>query len=262
VPVTIPTSILQAPDPTPDHAILTGLDLVDAGPGKKFYDIGCGNGDVIIAAAKKGCLSAGIEINRNTAQRAIQAASDANAKVRVIHSDATKVNFCDADIVFMYLYPPVIAKLLPQLRTLRPGTKVISYSHDITNLKISESKTILGLESISYGYYKDGVLYRLYVHTVPASQAPLFDPEGTTLTTAPLQSEVILYAGEDCVHCDVAKTVDLPYLNSLGVKTRVVTRHRYPDIPRYAITRGNKSKPVEGYISQEEILKILWNLET
>ena len=126
---------LRKPDvifvPTQDITVEGMLDLAGVGPNDVVYDLGCGDGKIVIAAAKRGARAVGIDIDP---QRVKEATANVRAagvedKVTIIHGDifdpATKIN--DATVVTLYLLQPLNEKLKPRLqKELRPGTRVVS----------------------------------------------------------------------------------------------------------------------------------------
>lgn len=100
-----------------------------------LWDLGCGDGRVLIEAVKTyGCKAYGIEIDKNVAVYAQKRVREANVNATVYLGDATKSKI-DGTIVTMYLYPDTMAKIVPRLR----GCKIISYLHSIpgyTNQRI------------------------------------------------------------------------------------------------------------------------------
>ena len=91
-----------------------------------FVDIGCGDGRILKEASKSGCFSIGIEINPELATRASQIPN-----VKIINKDALEYDYSIATVVYMYLYPDLMEKIIPKLV---PGTVVVSYSHRTQNM--------------------------------------------------------------------------------------------------------------------------------
>jgi len=104
------------------------LKLADIQPGKKVYDLGCGDGKLLFAAAKYGAKAEGFEISFLPYVIAkVRQLFDKN-KVTIKFRDFWLVNLKDADVVFFFLIPRIYPKLKEKLqRELKPGTKVIAY---------------------------------------------------------------------------------------------------------------------------------------
>src|SRR5207245_2654970 len=102
------------------------------------YDLGCGDGKIVIAAAKRyGARGVGIDIDPQRIEEANQKAREAGVGGRVrfmlgdIFSDDVKIS--DATVVTLYLLPSLNERLRPKLwRELKPGTRVVSNSFDMS----------------------------------------------------------------------------------------------------------------------------------
>jgi SAM-dependent methyltransferase len=121
---------------TPMPVVEKMLELAALGPGDVLYDIGCGDGRIVITAAKKyGIRAVGIDILPRMVE-----ASRANARregveklTRFISADATKANLSEATVVTLYLLPESNELLRPKLeRELRPGARVVSHGYIMT----------------------------------------------------------------------------------------------------------------------------------
>lgn len=121
--------------PTPPEVVEGMLILAGLKPGDILYDLGCGDGRIVIAAAKKyGVRATGIDIdpvrigesNKNAAEAGLA------GKVRFIQEDLFKADFKDATVVTMYLLTSVNLRLRPKLLTdLKPGTRLVSHSFEM-----------------------------------------------------------------------------------------------------------------------------------
>ena len=96
-----------------------------------LYDLGCGDGRFLISAVKQyGCKAIGIEIDPEVADIARQNVKNARCgRITIVTGDATKFYLNKADAVVMYLFPPLMTKLMKTIRTDRIAT----YSHKIPN---------------------------------------------------------------------------------------------------------------------------------
>lgn len=130
----LPTAFFQpkiisqdaAEEPTPIELIPLIFELVPLSKDDIFVDIGCGDGRILKEASKSGCFSIGIEINPELATRASQIPN-----VKIINKDALEYDYSIATVVYMYLYPDLMEKIIPKLV---PGTVVVSYSHRTQNM--------------------------------------------------------------------------------------------------------------------------------
>ena len=123
--------------PTPPDVVDRMLRLARTGPGDVVYDLGCGDGKIVIAAAKKfGARGVGIDINPDLVKVANENAVKAGVadKTTFIVGDIfdPKVTFSDASIVTLYLLPELNRRLMPRLKTeLKPGTRIVSNSFEM-----------------------------------------------------------------------------------------------------------------------------------
>ncbi|MFN7138300.1 MAG: SAM-dependent methyltransferase [Limisphaerales bacterium] len=124
--------------PTPQEAVDKMLEMAELKPGQKLYDLGCGDGRIVVTAAKKyGVRAVGIDIDPQRVKESRENVKKNNvgnlAEIR--HADIFEVDFSDADVVTMYLLPSLNVKLIPQLQKLKPGARIISYSFDMQGVE-------------------------------------------------------------------------------------------------------------------------------
>ncbi len=108
------------------------LKLAKVGKNDVVYDLGSGDGRIIITAAKKyGARGVGIDIDPTAVWEANERAKDAGVtdRVRFINEDLFEANFKDATVVTLYLLPALNVKLRPKLLAeLKPGTRIVSHA--------------------------------------------------------------------------------------------------------------------------------------
>jgi hypothetical protein len=116
--------------PTPANMVQEMLRLAQLGPEDILYDLGCGDGRIVVAAAKKfGIRAVGVDINpaRIAEARANARHDGVGDRVQFILGDAKKVDFNKATVVTMYLGADANLRLVDRLRSeLRPGARIIS----------------------------------------------------------------------------------------------------------------------------------------
>ncbi len=121
--------ILAAPwFPTWTRDIQRFLKLAEIKPGQKFYDLGCGDGKLVFAAAGAGARAVGFEISllpyliAKTRSFFVE-----NTEVRF--KNFWKQNLSDADVIYIFLTPKVNPKAkLKFEQELKPGTRVVAYT--------------------------------------------------------------------------------------------------------------------------------------
>lgn len=129
----------RAPDvpyvPTPQPVVDKMLELAEVKKNDVLYDLGCGDGRIVITAAKEhGTRGVGIDINPERISEAKQNAQSAGVtdKVTFKQGDLFNADFSEATVVTLYLLPDVNVALRPQLwRQLKVGTRVVSHDFDM-----------------------------------------------------------------------------------------------------------------------------------
>ena len=118
--------------PTPSDVVDRMLQLARVGPGDVVYDLGCGDGRIVIAAAQRfGARGVGVDIDANLINQAEASARAAGVdrRVRFLVQDAMTVDVSDASVVTLYLLSASNVKLRPLLtRQLRKGSRIVSHS--------------------------------------------------------------------------------------------------------------------------------------
>lgn len=134
--------------PTPEEVVRGMLELAQVGPDDLVYDLGSGDGRIVIMAAKEfGARGVGVDIDQ---QRIAEANENARAagvadKVKFIRADLFEVDLRPATVVTLYLLPEVNLRLRPKLlRELRPGTPVVSHRFDMGDWPPEVERTIGG----------------------------------------------------------------------------------------------------------------------
>ncbi len=130
---------LRAPDvryePSSPEIVRAMLRLAGVTSRDVVYDLGCGDGRIPIAAAKEfGARAVGIDIDPQRIAESIENArkADVGRRVRFRNEDLFEAKISDASVVTLYLWPWVNLKLKPKLlKELKPGTRVVSHSHDM-----------------------------------------------------------------------------------------------------------------------------------
>jgi SAM-dependent methyltransferase len=135
--------VRRSPDvifvPTPNEVVDKMLELAKVTPKDVVYDLGCGDGRIVITAAQKyGVHAVGIDIDP---KRIAEATANAKAakvtdKVRFIEGDLFEADIGEATVVTLYLLTRLNEKLKPKLmKDLKPGTRVVSHAFDMGDWK-------------------------------------------------------------------------------------------------------------------------------
>jgi precorrin-6B methylase 2 len=139
---------LRKPDviyvPTPTEVVDAMLKVANVGRNDVLYDLGSGDGRIVIAAARDYNVrrATGIDINPERIKEANANAIAAGVadRVRFVNADLFESNFSDATVVTLYLLPSLNIKLLPKLlNELKPGTRIVSHDFDMGTWKAKET---------------------------------------------------------------------------------------------------------------------------
>ncbi len=120
--------------PTPPAVVEAMLKLAKVTSSDVVYDLGCGDGRIPIAAAQQyGARGVGIDIDPVRISEANENAKTAGVtdKVKFLNEDLFTTDFSEATVVTLYLLPSVNEKLIPKLKALKPGTRIVSHAFDM-----------------------------------------------------------------------------------------------------------------------------------
>ena len=124
---------------SPAHVVQRMLEMANIKPGETLYDLGCGDGRILIAAVQKYRVKAvGVEISPKLVAKATASIRKAGleSQARVIQGDLLNVDFSGADVVTIYLATPLNERLRPQLeKYLKPGARVVSHDYPVPGWK-------------------------------------------------------------------------------------------------------------------------------
>jgi SAM-dependent methyltransferase len=144
--------------PTTEPAVEAMLKLADVKKSDILYDLGCGDGRIVIAAAKKyGARGVGIDINPVRIAEARENAKKAGVEnlVKFIEQDLFEADIKEATVVSLFLLPNINLKLKPKLvRDLKPGTRVVSNTFDMGDWKADRESKVDGQEEDTYLSHK------------------------------------------------------------------------------------------------------------
>ena len=151
---------------TPLRVMDRMLELANIKPGETVYDLGCGDGRIVIAAADRYKAKAvGVEISPKLAAQATASIQKAGLeqRARIIQGDLLEVDLTGADVVTIYLATQLNSQLRPRLeKFLRPGARVISHDYAVPGWKPTRVETT------------DGKMpHKIYVYEMPpVKEAP------------------------------------------------------------------------------------------
>lgn len=119
---------------TPTHVVHRMLQLAEVKPGDLLWDLGSGDGRIVIAAAQRGARGVGYEIDPNliTESREKARVAGVSARTQFVEKDLFTLDFARPSVVSLYLLPEFNLKLRPKLlAALKPGARVVSHEWDM-----------------------------------------------------------------------------------------------------------------------------------
>jgi SAM-dependent methyltransferase len=135
-----PQAPLREPDviyvPTPEYVVEAMLKMANVTASDVVYDLGSGDGRIPITAAQKyGARAVGIDINPQRIKEATENLAKAGPgvadKVTFLNQDLFETDLSQATVITLYLLPSLNQKLMPKLKQLKPGTRIVSHSFDM-----------------------------------------------------------------------------------------------------------------------------------
>lgn len=124
--------------PTPDSVVNKMLEMASIQLGDVVYDLGCGDGRILVAAARQyGVRAVGVEIDPQMVRIARQnaATNGVSHLVRIDQADLFTVDLNEASVVMLYLLPELNERLKPQLGKLRSGARIVSHDFGLRGVK-------------------------------------------------------------------------------------------------------------------------------
>jgi hypothetical protein len=123
--------------PTPQVVVDKMLELAEVSDKDILYDLGCGNGIIVVSAAKKGATATGFDVDPKRIKETQEniAKNGVGKKAKVIQKDIFTQDLSGANVITLYLLPSLNVKLIPQLEKLKPGSRIVSHDFDMRGVK-------------------------------------------------------------------------------------------------------------------------------
>jgi SAM-dependent methyltransferase len=153
---------------TPNDVVDKMLEVARVTEDDLVYDLGCGDGRIVVAAAKKyGCRAVGFDNDpeRVAESRANVIGNGVEDLVRIEQKDIFKLDLSKADVVFFYLLPRLNVMLIPQLEKLKPGSRMVSHDFDM--------KGVTPDEVVEFMSEDDPREHTIYLWTAPLKREPV-----------------------------------------------------------------------------------------
>jgi SAM-dependent methyltransferase len=174
--------------PTPQKVVDKMLEVAKVTSRDVVYDLGCGDGRIVVTTAKTGATAIGFDINPERVQeaRASVKSGGLESLASIKWANVFSVDLSPATVVTMYLLPELNVRLIPQLDKLRPGSRIVSHDFDMQGVVPDKVVTITAPEFVNeegYSAYKGGGVpedakhykqrtHRIFLWTVPLKKVP------------------------------------------------------------------------------------------
>ncbi len=124
--------------PTPQSVVDKMLEMAEVKKGDIVYDLGCGDGRIVVTAAKKfGVKAYGFDIDPERIKESLANVKSNKVEhlVTIRQADIFTLDLREANVVTLYLLPELNVKLMPQLEKLKPGSRIVSHDFDMRGAK-------------------------------------------------------------------------------------------------------------------------------
>ena len=162
--------------PTPQNVVDRMLELAQVTKDDLLYDLGCGDGRIVVTAANRyGCKAVGYDIDPERIEESLQNVQKNNVGhlVTIEQKDIFTLDLSEANVITLYLLPSLNVKLFPQLEKLRPGSRIVS--HDFRMRGVEPDK-VVRLNS-SYDQQEHKIFLWTTPLTIRVKENPDSDPE-------------------------------------------------------------------------------------
>ncbi len=147
---------------TPHDVVARMLQMASVTKDDVVYDLGCGDGRIVVTAAKKhGCKAVGYDIEKKRVEEALRNVKKARVEklVSIQRKDVFSLDLRPASVITLYLLPKLNVKLIPQLDRLKPGSRIVS--HDFGMKGVTPDKVV------TFRSKEDNVDHTIYLWTTP-----------------------------------------------------------------------------------------------
>jgi SAM-dependent methyltransferase len=148
--------------PTPNDVVAKMLELAKVTKNDVVYDLGCGDGRIVVTAAKQfGCKGVGYDINPVRVKESLENVKKNGVEklVEIKEDDIFTLDLSKASVITLYLLPSLNVKLIPQLEKLKPGSRIVSHDFDMEGVKPDQVISITSKE--------DKAEHQIYLWTTP-----------------------------------------------------------------------------------------------
>jgi cyclopropane fatty-acyl-phospholipid synthase-like methyltransferase len=157
--------------PSPMHVVHKMIEVAEVKKGDILYDMGSGDGRIVIEAAKKfGIRGVGIDLNAELVAKARENAEKEGVShlVEFRAQDGLTVDISEATVVTLYMFKWFNNALKPKLQKLKPGSRVVAHDFDIDDWKPTRIEYVTRPPDDSSDYAESRTLYIWKVGDTPA----------------------------------------------------------------------------------------------
>lgn len=179
--------------PTPEVVVRRMLQLARVRPGEVLYDLGSGDGRIVIMAAKEfGAYAYGIEIRKDLYEQSMAKIRDLGleGRARIINANFFDADISDADVVTMYLLTSVNERLRPKLeKELRPGTRIVSHDFEVAGWRPVVVEEV----------YEEWRSHKIYLYKIPGKEIPIPSGKNASLEDPFMRQVLSLVDGNNSI---------------------------------------------------------------
>ncbi len=169
--------------PTPQKVVDRMLEMAEVRKGDVVYDLGCGDGRIVVTAAKKyGVKAVGFDINPERVKESLENVRTNHLEklVTIKEADIFTLDLREATVVTLYLLPELNIKLIPQLEKMKPGSRIVSHNFDMRGARPVQVEKVTGQgQEFLYGEHT------VYKWTIPLQRYRTTAPDIPPLPQAP-----------------------------------------------------------------------------
>jgi ribosomal protein L11 methylase PrmA len=153
--------------PTPQDVVDKMLELAKIKKTDLVYDLGCGDGRIVVTAAKRyGCKAIGYDIDPQRVKESLENVekNKVGRLVRIERKDIFTLDLSKVNVITLYLLPSLNVKLIPQLEKLKPGSRIVSHDFGMEGAQPDKVITVTSNE--------DEDEHEIYLWTMPLRKMP------------------------------------------------------------------------------------------
>jgi SAM-dependent methyltransferase len=161
--------------PTPQTVVDKMLELAEVKAGDVVYDLGCGDGRIVVTAAKKyGVKAIGYDIDPQRVKEARENVKKAGVEhlVRIEEADVFTLDLTGASVVTLYLLPALNVRLMPQLAKMKAGSRIVSHNFDMRGAKPVVVTPVQVDSTESDAFFEGDGVHTVYKWVVPWEAEP------------------------------------------------------------------------------------------